>query len=74
MIITVNLFATFRVGRFDKVERDCNEGLTLRHVVDDVGIRADDIGMSLVNGCHASLERVLVDGDHVYLFPLLGGG
>ena len=74
MRITVNLFATFRVGRFDKVERDCHEGLTLRHVVDDVGIRVDDIGMSLVNGCHASLERILVEGDEVYLFPLLGGG
>jgi molybdopterin converting factor small subunit len=74
MKITINLFATFRAGRFDKEERDCLEGATLRHVVDEVGIKVDDIGMSLVNGCHATLERRLVEGDCVYLFPLLGGG
>ena len=74
MKITINLFATFRVGRFDQEQRDLLDGITLGQVVNEVGIAEKEIGMSLVNGCHAPLEQVLCDGDSIFLFPLLGGG
>lgn len=74
MKITINLFASFREGRFDQEQRDLPEGITLRQVVAEVGVAENEIGMSLVNGCHAPMERELRDGDSIFLFPLLGGG
>ncbi len=74
MKITVNLYATFRAGRLGQEQRDFLEGTILREVVAYVGIAENEIGMSLVNGCHAPMEQVLNDGDSIYLFPLLGGG
>lgn len=74
MKITINLFATFRVGRFDQEQRDLLEGITLRQVVAEVGIAENELGMVLVNGCHAPMEQALCDGDSIFLFPLLGGG
>ncbi|MCM2358365.1 MAG: MoaD/ThiS family protein [Geobacteraceae bacterium] len=74
MRVTVNLYATFRSGRFEQELRDFPLGTMLREVVAAVGIAESEIGMSLVNGCHAPMERALRDGDSIYLFPLLGGG
>ncbi len=74
MKITVKLFATFRNGRFKEEEREVPDGATLRQVVVDVGIVEREIGMSLINGCHAPLEQALKDGDNIFLFPMLTGG
>ena len=74
MKITIKLFATFRDGRFKEEQRDVPEGAVLRQVVADVGIVEREIGMTLVNGCHAPLEQVLRDGDNIFLFPMLTGG
>jgi len=74
MKIIVNLFATFRVGRFKRQQRDYPDGITGQQVVADVGVSEEDLGMVLVNGRHAPLKQVLSDGDSLSLFPLLGGG
>lgn len=74
MKITIQLYATFRNGRFKEDLRDYTEGITSREVVADVGLNEGDLGMVLVNGRHAALEQALSHGDKLALFPLLGGG
>ena len=74
MKIMIELFATFRVGRFKKEHREYQVGSTFRQVIADVGIIEAELGMALVNGRHTPMEHELSDGDSVALFPLLGGG
>ena len=74
MQIIVSLFATFRNGRFKQEERIFPDGATLGQVIVDIGIAAEEIGMALVNGRHAPLDRSLSGGDTIALFPMLGGG
>lgn len=74
MNLTIQLFATFRNGRFKEAQRDVPENITLGQVVAELGIAESEIGMALVNGRHASMGQGLGDGHVVALFPLLGGG
>ena len=74
MKITINLFATFRDGRFKGEQRDLVEGTTLRQAIAEVGIAEKEVGMALVNGRHAPMEHALADGDVISLAPWLAGG
>ncbi len=74
MNITIQLFATFRDGRFKEARKDFADKITLGHVVAELGIAENEIGMMLVNGRHASIGQALDDGHVIALFPLLGGG
>jgi molybdopterin converting factor small subunit len=72
--ITVNLFASFRDGRFKKEQQEVPAGTTLRMAVAEIGIAETEIGMALVNSIHAPMEQALCDGDILYLAPWIGGG
>ena len=74
MNLTIQLFATFRDGRFKEARMDFRDNITLGQVVAELGISEKEIGMVLVNGKHASMEQELSDGHVLALFPLLGGG
>ncbi len=74
MIITVKLFASFRAGRFDLETRDSPAGTTVADVADSLNLPHSELGIMMVNNRHVKLERVLVEGDILALFPLLGGG
>jgi len=74
MLVTVKLFATFRVGRFKIEQRNYPDGITCREIIADVGLNEQEIGIVLVNGRHADLDANLAEGDTLSLFPLLGGG
>ena len=74
MPLTIKLFATFRQGRFDVAQRECPPGTTLGSIVDELGIRRQEIGVLLVGGRHADLEHVPAADATVSIFPLLGGG
>lgn len=74
MKIVVKLFASFRDGRFKEEQQEFQEGITLGRVVSSMGITEADIGMTLVNGLHASMDRALREGDTISLFPMLSGG
>lgn len=74
MKLTIQLFATFRTGRFKEAQKDFTDDLTLGQVVAELGIAEGEIGMALVNGRHASMGQGLSDGQVLALFPLLGGG
>lgn len=74
MKIDVQLYATFRFGRFKAEERELEDNSTIAQVLTSLAIDEDEIGMSLVNGRHASINQGLNDGDILALFPMLGGG
>jgi molybdopterin converting factor small subunit len=74
MKITVKLFASFRAGRFDIESRDYQVGTTVADVADSINLPQSELGIMMVNNRHVRLDRVLMDGDTLALFPLLGGG
>jgi sulfur-carrier protein len=74
MQITVKLFASFRNGRFKVAMQELPAAANCLGILQDLGLSEDEIGVVLVNGRHASLEHVLLDGDTLALFPLVGGG
>ena len=74
MVLTIQLFATFRNGRFKEMQKSFADDTTLGQVVAELGIAEGEIGMALVNGRHAVMRQGLNDGHIIALFPLLGGG
>ncbi len=74
MKITVKLFASFRDGRFKEEDQEHPDGSTLRQIVAHIGISHEELGMALVNGCHAAMDKPLCEGDCIFLFPMLSGG
>lgn len=74
MKITVKLFATFRIGRFDIEERDYPQGTTVEQIVDDLNLPHEQLGILMVSSRHVDLDRVMVEGETLAIFPLVGGG
>ena len=74
MKITVKLFASFRIGRFKTEERESAAGTSVGRIVAELGLQEGELGIVLVNGRHAPLDRALQEGDQLALFPLVGGG
>ena len=74
MIVTIKLFAHFRNGRFREAEKTFPEGVDCLHVIQSLDFTARDMGIVMVNGLHAALDRPLEDRDILALFPLVGGG
>ncbi len=74
MNITVKLFASFRAGRFEIEKGDYPAGTTVADVADSLSLPHSDLGIMMVNSRHVKLDRELLDGDTLALFPLLGGG
>ncbi|MBU5613878.1 MoaD/ThiS family protein [Geomonas azotofigens] len=74
MQVTVKLFASLRYRWFEEETRQFPDGSTLLEVVDRIGIPKKELGITLINGSHASLQDVVLDGDVVALMPHIGGG
>jgi molybdopterin converting factor small subunit len=74
MNVTVKLFASFRAGRFDIETVEYPAGTTVADVADRLKLPQSELGIMLVNSRHVKLEHILVEGDTLALFPLLGGG
>ncbi len=74
MKVTVKLFASFRQGRFDLEQRDYPAATTVADVVKELELAEEELGIMMGNSRHVDLDRVLVAGETLALFPLLGGG
>jgi molybdopterin converting factor small subunit len=72
--VTVKLFASFQENRFEVAERDLEPGTNLGALLDLLAIPREELGVLLVSGRHADLERPVAAGDVIAIFPLLGGG
>lgn len=74
MNVDVRLFASLRQGRFQQAKMELREGETLAELLERLHIRPQEVGISMVNGRHASPDRPLAEGDSVALFPPIAGG
>jgi len=74
MKIVVKLFASFRNGRFKIDEQEHPARTDCRKIMLNLGLTEEEIGVVMVNGCHASLDQTLQDEDTLAFFPLIGGG
>lgn len=78
MPITVKLFANFREGRGKIVEVDYTLGITGQDVIDQLGIKAEDIAALIVDGVDGKVEAMLrvpvKEGGYLAVFPPVAGG
>ncbi len=74
MIIKVKLFAYFRDNRFIKENREYPDQTTVDLVIESLGINADEVGVTLLNGRHCKLDTELMENDSLGIFPMIGGG
>jgi sulfur-carrier protein len=72
--ITVKLFATFRMGRQKIMDMELPEGAVTKNIIDELGIDMSEVAILLINGRDGQMDRELVSGDVVALFPPVGGG
>ena len=74
MQITVELHASFRIGRFISRAISVPASSAIREIALALGIPEKDIGIVLLNGRHASLAQAPQEGDVLSLLPRIGGG
>ncbi len=74
MRVTVKLFATFRQGRQKVMEMELPDGATTENVLKGLEIKKSEVAILLINGRDGQLDRSLVEGDIIALFPPVGGG
>lgn len=74
MKITVKLFATFQKGRFVIEQREYPAGTLVGSIIAELQIPEELLGIVMINHRHVKLDRELVDGDTLAIFPLVGGG
>jgi len=73
--VEVKLFATFRNGRFKKKNIEIVENETkVRDLLNDLGIKEEEVALIIVNGIHSNVDRKLEEGDVLALFPPVAGG
>ncbi|MBI4832232.1 MAG: MoaD/ThiS family protein [Candidatus Lindowbacteria bacterium] len=79
MKVYVKLYATLTkyVGQsimHEPMQVELAEGATLATLYERLSIPEDEVKTAFVNSKMESVEYVLCDGDHVGIFPPVGGG
>lgn len=74
MRITVKLFAVFRDGRFRKRVMDVEPGSTVKQIIKSLDIDPEEVGVTMINSRHCSLEDIPGANDVLAVFPMVGGG
>ena len=74
MKITVKLFAFFRQDRFKEEVREYPDTTTVSDVIAGLDIDAEEVGVTMINSRHCSLDSPLREGNVLAIFPVIGGG
>ena len=74
MQLTVKLFAFFRDNRFKQRLTEYPEGTTVEDIIRSLGIKPDEVGVTMINSRHCELQQVPAEGDQLAIFPMIGGG
>ena len=74
MVVEVKLFATFRENRFKEKEMELADVGSPADILTQLNIPTELVGILLVNGRDAPLDRKLAPNDVVSIFPAIGGG
>ena len=72
--VTVKLFAFFRENRFKQQEQTFPATITVREIVQRQGIDPEEVGVTMINSRHCTLDQTPVLGDKLAIFPVIGGG
>ena len=72
--ITVKLFAFFRENRFKQQDQTILPGSTVREIIIAQGIDPEEVGVTMINSRHCTLDHKPVQGDQLAIFPVIGGG
>ena len=74
--IKVSLYAGLRavIGGKRSVELEIEPGRTVGDVLDRLGVPRNQTRILFVNSRPAGLSDTLHEGDHVAVFPAIGGG
>jgi sulfur carrier protein ThiS len=74
MQLTVKLFAYFRDNRFKQKLANYPEGTTVEDIIRSLGIKPDEVGVTMINSRHCHLQQVPKEDDQLAIFPMIGGG
>ena len=74
MQLNVKLFAFFRDNRFKQKLADYPEGTTVEDIIRSLGIKPDEVGVTMINSRHCTLQQIPAEGDQLAIFPVIGGG
>ena len=74
MRFTVKLFAYFRDNRFRAEVREYPEGTTVEEVIRSLGIDLEEVGVTMINSRHCTLDQLPAENDQLAIFPAIGGG
>lgn len=74
MSVTVNCFATLARYAPPGGEFPAAAGQTVGRTIDLLGIPRENVKTVFVNGLHATMDKVLSEGDRVGIFPAVAGG
>ncbi|MGM0397006.1 MAG: MoaD/ThiS family protein [Bacillota bacterium] len=72
--IEVRYFATLRVDDKKKETLEVQEDRSVGELLDQIGVKLEDVAILLVNGRRTPPENKLKEGDVISLFPPVGGG
>ena len=77
--VDVRLYAALRryvpqLGLGEAIELDLDEGATIRHVFERLGLPESEVKRVFVNGRSRGYEHKLSEGDRVAIFPPVAGG
>ncbi|NOQ45692.1 MAG: MoaD/ThiS family protein [Desulfobulbaceae bacterium] len=74
MHCTVKLFAFFRENRFKKKVCEFPDTITVKDIIVSLGIDPGEVGVTMINSRHCTMEQVPEQNDQVAIFPVIGGG
>lgn len=72
--VIVKLFAFFRDNRFKKQEQQFPPTTTVGDIIRAQGIDPEEVGVTMINYRHCTLNQKPVQGDQLAIFPVIGGG
>ncbi|MBC8497808.1 MoaD/ThiS family protein [Candidatus Bathyarchaeota archaeon] len=77
--VDVRLYAALRryvhqLGLGEAIELDLDEGATIRHIFERLGLPEAEVKRVFVNGLSRGYEHILSEGDRVAIFPPVAGG
>ncbi len=74
MRITVKLFAYFRDQRFKEQVTEFPHDTTVATIITSFGIELEEVGITMINSRHCTLDQIPQEDDQLAIFPKIGGG
>lgn len=72
--VSVSLFSSLRVDRFDKSQVELPAGSTVTDLMVRLHIPLQDVGIVVVNNRSGTFQQKLQENDKLTLIPPIGGG